>query len=172
MSATPVLCIVGQSGGGKTTFIEKLIPELKKRGYRIAVIKHHPHDFNMDVEGKDSWRYMQAGSDAAMVSAPHKAALIKNVDHDLSPDELRTLVGDGFDLIIIEGFKKSGEPKIEVHRKALGKGLVCAPDDLIAIATDEKLDIPVTQYDLTDIIGVADLIEQKLLIKSKRKSAR
>ena len=166
MSVTPVLCIVGQSGSGKTTFIEKLVPELKKRGYRLAVIKHHPHDFDIDVEGKDSWRYMQAGSDAAVVSAPHKVGLVKNVDHDLSPDELRALMGDGFDLIIIEGFKKSDAPKIEVHRKTLGKGLVCTPNDLIAVATDEKLDIPVAQYDLTDIIGIADLIEQKYLIEA------
>ena len=166
MSATPVVCIVGQSGSGKTTYIEKLIPELKKRGYRLAVIKHHPHDFDIDVEGKDSWRYMQAGSDAAVVSAPHKVGLVKNVDHDLLPDELLTLVGDGFDLIIIEGFKKSDAPKIEVHRKALGVGLACAPDDLIAIVTDEKLDVSVTQYDLTDIIGIADFIQQSFLAKS------
>ncbi|MFC1978683.1 molybdopterin-guanine dinucleotide biosynthesis protein B [Chloroflexota bacterium] len=170
MSATPVICIAGQSGSGKTTFIEKLIPELKKRGYRLAVIKHHPHDFDIDVEGKDSWRYMQAGSDAAVVSAPHKVGLVKNVDHDLSPDELRTLVGNGYDLIIIEGFKKSNVPKIEVHRKALDKGLVCAPDDLTAVATDEKLNISAPQYDLTNIIGVADLIERKFLAESLRKS--
>jgi molybdopterin-guanine dinucleotide biosynthesis protein MobB len=166
MSTTLVVCIVGHSGSGKTTYIEKLIPELKKRGYRLAVIKHHPHDFDIDVEGKDSWRYMKAGSDAAVVSSPHKVGLVKNVDHDLGPDELRTLVGDGFDIVIIEGFKKSDVPKIEVHRKALGKGLVSTADDLIAIATDEKLDIPVAQYDLADIIGIADLIEQKFIVKS------
>jgi len=166
MSEAPVVCIVGQSGSGKTIYIEKLIPELKKRGYRLAVIKHHPHDFNIDVEGKDSWRYMQAGSDAAVVSAPHKVGMVKNVDHDLSPDELKELVGDGFDIVIIEGFKKSDAPKIEVHRKALGKGLVCTQNDLVAIATDEKLDIPVAQYDLADIIGIADLIEQKFIVKS------
>ena len=166
MSVTPVVCIVGQSGSGKTTYIEKLIPEIKKRGYRLAIVKHHPHDFDVDVEGKDSWRYMQAGSDAAVVSAPHKIALMKNVDHDMSPGELRELVGDGFDIVIIEGFKKSDAPKIEVHRKALGKGLACAPDDLIAIATDENLDVPVVQYDLADIIGIADFIEQRFLVKS------
>jgi len=166
MSATPVVCIVGQSGSGKTTYIEKLIGEIKKRGYRLAVIKHHPHDFDIDVEGKDSWRYMQAGSDAAVVSAPHKVGLIKNVDHDLVPDELKKLVGGGFNIVIIEGFKKSDAPKIEVHRKALGKGLVCTQNDLVAIVTDEKLDIPVAQYDLADIIGIADLIEQKFIVKS------
>jgi len=172
MSATPIICIVGQSGSGKTTYIEKLIPELKRRGYRLAVIKHHPHDFDMDVEGKDSWRYMQAGSDAAVVSAPHKVAMVKNVDHDMLPDELQALVGDGFDLIIIEGFKKSDAAKIEVHRKAQGKGLTCAPDDLIAIATDEKIDIPVAQHDLSDIIGIADLVEQRFLVKPQRKISK
>ena len=165
MSKTPVLCIVGQSGSGKTTYIERLIPELKKRGYRLAVIKHPPHDFDVDVEGKDSWRYMQAGSDAAVVSAPHKIALTKYVDHDLSPDELVDFVGDGLDIVIIEGFKKSDAPKIEVHRAALGKELACAARDLIAIATDEKLDVPVDQYDLNDISAIADFIEVRFLKK-------
>jgi len=161
----PVVCIVGQSGSGKTTYIERLIPELKERGYRLAVIKHHPHDFEVDVEGKDSWRYMRAGSDAAMVSAPHKIALVKNVDHDLEPDELVALVGDSVDIVIIEGFKSSQSPKIEVHRAALGKGLACAPQDLIAVVTDELLDIPVDQYDLNDTAAVADFIESKFLKK-------
>jgi|ETNmetMinimDraft_16_1059900.scaffolds.fasta_scaffold52549_2 molybdopterin-guanine dinucleotide biosynthesis protein MobB len=165
MSKTPLVCIVGHSSSGKTTYIERLIPELKKRGYCLALIKHHRHEFDIDVEGKDSWRYLKAGSDAAMVSSPDKVALIKKVDHDLSPDELRTFIGGGFDLIIIEGFKKADELKIEVHRAELGKALSCLPEDLVAVVTDENLDLPVAQYDLTDVVAIADLIEQRLLGK-------
>jgi molybdopterin-guanine dinucleotide biosynthesis protein B len=165
MSKTPLVCIVGHSGSGKTTYIERLIPELKKRGYRLAVIKHHQHEFDIDVEGKDSWRYLKAGSDATVVSSPNKVSLTKKVDHDLSPHELQTLVGAGFDLIIIEGFKKSDEPKIEVHRAELGKALACVPEDLVAVVTDEELDLPIEQYDLNDVTAIADLIEQRFVDK-------
>jgi molybdopterin-guanine dinucleotide biosynthesis protein B len=165
MSKTPLVCIVGHSGSGKTTYIERLIPELKKRGYRLAVIKHHHGEFDIDVEGKDSWRYLQAGSDAAVISSPDKVALTKKVDHDLNPDELQTLVGDGFDLIIIEGFKKSDELKIEVYRAELSKTLACLPEDLVAVVTDEKLDLSIAQYDLNNVAAIADLIERRLLSK-------
>ena len=165
MNKTPLVCIVGHSGSGKTTYIERLIPELKKRGYRLAVIKHHQHEFDIDVEGKDSWRYFKAGSDAAVISSPDKVALTRKVDHDLTPDELQALVGDGYDLIIIEGFKKSDEPKIEVHRAELGKTLACVPEDLIAVVTDEKLDLSIEQYDLNNVTAIADLIEDRLLDK-------
>ena len=74
-------------------------------------------------------------------------------------------MGDGLDIVIIEGFKRSDAPKIEVHRAALGKDLACAARDLIAITTDEKLDVPVEQYDLNDISAIADFIEARFLKK-------
>ena len=70
----PIVSIVGKSGAGKTTLIEKMIPELKKRGYRVATIKHDVHGFDIDHEGKDSWRHKKAGAHATIISSPWKVA--------------------------------------------------------------------------------------------------
>ncbi|MCX6012310.1 MAG: molybdopterin-guanine dinucleotide biosynthesis protein B, partial [Chloroflexi bacterium] len=117
----PLVSIVGRSGVGKTYLLERVIPELKKHGYKIAVIKHHPHEFEIDVPGKDTWRYLQAGSDAAIISGPEKIGYIKKVDHDSKLSELIAIVGNDYDIIIAEGFKKELSQKIEVHRAQFGK---------------------------------------------------
>ena len=88
----PIICIVGKSGSGKTALVERIIPELKRRGYRVASIKHNPHDFELDQPGKDSWRHAQAGSDAVVISSPQKVALIKGVEHDPTLGELLRLI--------------------------------------------------------------------------------
>ncbi|GFP23998.1 molybdopterin-guanine dinucleotide biosynthesis adapter protein, partial [Candidatus Hakubella thermalkaliphila] len=89
----PVFAIVGKTDSGKTTLLEKLVAELKKRGYRVGTVKHDIHGFEVDHPGKDSWRHAQAGADTVAISSPQKLALIKKVDHDLKPDEL---VGEYF----------------------------------------------------------------------------
>ena len=159
----PLVSIVGHSQVGKTFLLERLIPELKQRGYRIATIKHHPHDFEIDKPGKDTWRYMQSGSDTAVISSPEKIALIKKVDHDYTLAELQKLIGNEYDLIIVEGFKRSDAPKIEVHRAARGEELIFSADELIAVATDEKLNISTPQYSLEDISGIVNFIVEKYL---------
>ena len=162
-----VICIVGRPKSGKTTIIEKLIPELKNRGYRVATIKHTTHDFEMDTAGKDSWKHAQAGSECAVLSSGSKVALTRNVDHDLSPAELTRLISGDFDIILAEGFKQSEEPKIEVCRKEAGEP-VCSPDDLMAIATDESLQFKPPRYSPDDISGIATLIEEKLLKRKEK----
>ena len=84
----PVVSFVGRSNSGKTTLLEKVIRALKLRGYRVAVIKHSHHDFDLDQTGKDTWRFAQAGSDAVVISSPQKLALIKKTDHDANLEEL------------------------------------------------------------------------------------
>lgn len=159
---TPVLSIVGRSDAGKTTLLEGLIAELKGRGYRVATIKHDVHGFEIDQPGKDSWRHAQAGSEAVVISSPEKLALIRRVDHDWSMEEIGQLLGD-FDITLTEGYKAGGAPKLEVHRHELGEGLLCTPEELIAVATDEPLEMPLPQFDLKDFPGMADLIEKRLL---------
>src|SRR3972149_7687440 len=100
---TPVVSIVGKSNVGKTTLLERLVVEIKRRGYCVATIKHDVHGFDIDKPGKDSWRHAQAGSDAVVISSPQKLALIKKVDHDSSLDEILQLVGPHFDIILTEG---------------------------------------------------------------------
>lgn len=166
----PIVCIVGKSKVGKTTLLEELIAELKHRGYRVATVKHDVHGFEIDQPGKDSWRHAQAGSDAVVISSPQKLALIKQVDHDPPLEEIARLLGHNFDIILTEGYKNSNMPKIEVHRKALKEGLLCSPDELIAVATDEHLDIPVWQCSLDDIPKLADFIEQTFLTEPKEEA--
>ena len=160
---TPVVSIVGKSGVGKTVLIEMLITEFKRRGYRIAAVKHSPCGIDVDKPGKDSWMFAQAGSDAVVVSSPDKLVLIKSVDHDPTMEEILHIVGGEFDLVLVEGFRKGRAPKIEVYRKELGEDLLCSTKELSAIATDGSLDTDVPQFRLTDTRAIADFIEQNLI---------
>lgn len=154
----PVVAIVGKSKSGKTTLIEKLISELKSRGYRVATIKHATRGLALDKPGKDSWRHMQAGSEATAIVSSDRIVLIKLVTHSVGLDEIVRFFGEDYDIILAEGFKQSGAPKIEIHRKEVGPPL-SSVRKLIAIATDEALETKARQFSLQDIKGLADLLE-------------
>lgn len=163
LKIVPIICVVGKREAGKTSAIERLVVELKGRGYRVATIKHDVHGFDLDQAGKDSWRHAQAGSDAVTISSPQKLALIKKVDHDPTLAELSRFIGPDFDIILAEGFKQDKAAKIEVHRKELGTDLLCAREELLAIVTTEQLELDVPQYSLEDAPGLVDLIEKRFL---------
>ena len=167
----PVVSIVGQGKSGKTTLIEKLIPELKSRGYRIATVKHTHQNLELDTQGKDSWRYAQAGSDAVFISTPKNLALIQSVEQDASIKDITHIISADCDILIVEGFHDAHVPKIEVHRKETGKELRCTPEELRALVTDEKLDVDVPQLKLDDVSGIADFIETKLVGKRHDETA-
>ena len=156
---TPIISIVGKSKTGKTTLLEKLIPELKSRGYRVATVKHTPNGMTFDQPGKDSWRHIQAGSEATIISSPDKVVLIKPVAPGATLDEIAHLFGDDYDIILAEGFKQDNAPKIEVHRRQSGAPL-SSVKKLFAIATDEPLETNTRQFSLEDIKGLADLLEE------------
>ena len=166
----PIVSIVGRSESGKTLLMEQLIAEFKRRGYKIAALKHsHCGSIEVDRPGKDTWKFAQAGSDAVCISSPHKLAFIKKSDRDLRIDEVLPIIGDEFDLVLVEGFKKSNLPKIEVHRKELGNDLLCSPEEVSAIVTDGPLDTPlagscrVPILSWTDTAAIADFIEKNLV---------
>ena len=158
----PIVSIVGKSGTGKTTLLEGLIVELRRRGYRVAVVKHDVHNFEIDLPGKDSWRYAQVGSDVVVISAPRKLALIKRLEREMALDEIAALVPE-VDIILTEGYKRGKAPKIEVSRRARSDELLCRADELIAIAADQSFDLDVPQFDLDDVVGIADLLEERFL---------
>ena len=166
----PIISIVGKSDSGKTTLIEKLVPELTRRGYRVATVKHDMHGFEVDREGKDSWRHKQAGAHTVVISSPHKLALIRDVEKDLTLDEIRGRWIQDVDLILSEGYKRDVQPKIEVFRKEKHEKLLCTKkDNLVALVSDQKFRVGVPCFDLEDMRGLSDFIEKEFLKSKKEK---
>lgn len=116
----------------------KLITELTERGYAVATVKHHQHDFETDIEGKDSWRHAKAGSIASMVSSPTKLSIVRKVDRERSIDELvDEAARAGADILITEGFKLEGADKFELSRSARGLEPALAIDEVVGLITDD-----------------------------------
>jgi len=155
----PIVSIVGKSESGKTTLMEKLIAELKSRGYRVATVKHAPQESSFDEPGKDSWRHARAGSEAVVISSSDKLVLIKPLEQEAIFEQIAHLLGEDYDIILAEGFSQGDAPKIEVHRQQAGP-LLPKAKKLIAIATDEPLETKTRQFSLEDAKGIADLLEK------------
>jgi len=159
----PIVSVVGRSKTGKTTLLEKLIPELKRRGYRVATIKHHSHPgFEIDRPGKDTWRHAQAGSDHVVIAAPDKVASIRRVARELTLDEVVATVR-GVDIVLTEGYKRAGKPQVEVVRAARSRTPICEPEGLVAVVSDVGLSLGVPLFGLEDVAGLADLLEGRFL---------
>ena len=159
------ICIVGRSQSGKTTLIEKLIPLLKGRGYKIGTIKHSHHIFDFDKTGKDSWRHKDAGAETVIVASPGKIAMVKNDDQG-TLDGLQKFFED-LDLVITEGYKREDKPKIEVVRAARHADVLLKADShLVAVVSDIDLKLKVPVFGLEDIDGLADFIEETYLLRS------
>jgi len=158
---------VAKSGTGKTTLLEKVIAVLKRRGYRVGVIKHDAHRFEIDHPGKDSHRLTVAGADTMVITSPEKLALVKS--HEASPgleELIRTYFGD-VEIVLTEGFRRSPLPKIEVHRRERSAALLCRGEHhdptLIAVASDEPLSLDVPVLDMNDPDSIADFLVETFL---------
>ena len=156
------IAIVGIHNSGKTTLIEKLIPILKARGLRVGTIKHTCHEgFEIDVTGKDTFRHRSAGSEAVAISSGTKTVFIREFKSELALEELLELY-ESQDLVLVEGFKKSSLPKVEVFRKGLGKDPVAAEDPrLLAVYSDDAVEVGAPVFSGAQIDELADLIEGK-----------
>ena len=159
----PIISIVGKSNSGKTTLIERLVPCLKARGFRVATIKHAGHGFEADHPGKDSHRHKAAGADAVMVASNTRFALIKDAA-DLSLDDLIFHLGD-MDLILTEGYKHADKPKIEVCRAERSHAFMCLDDpQLVALVTDVAVQMEkVPAFGLDEVEALADFIAHRYL---------
>jgi molybdopterin-guanine dinucleotide biosynthesis protein B len=151
--------VAAASNSGKTTLIEKVVPILKARGLRVAVVKHASAGFHLDKPGKDSWRFQQAGADAVILVGPGKLVLMKKTEHDLSPAELDQLTWDA-DIVILEGFKKDGQNQIEVFRQGVsGERPLCLDNPSYrALVSDRPFDISIPWFDINDAEGVAQFL--------------
>lgn len=140
-----VVGFAGYSGSGKTTLVEQLIPALQLRGQRVSVIKHAHHRFDIDHPGKDTWRHREAGAFEVLAASPKRLVIMRElrerVEH--SVHDLITELHPDVDWVLVEGFKESDLPKIEVWREASGKPVRYPVDALVAaIATDSPLALP------------------------------
>jgi len=167
----PVLSIVGSSDCGKTTLLENLIRELSGRGYKVGTIKHDVHGFEIDKEGKDTYRHKQAGAHSVLISSPWKYALISDVDSEKSLDEIAGFMPLELDIILTEGFKSAVKPKIEIFRKNHSDELLCADDPtLVVVATNDKNNSALEGInnilDLDNTKEIADFIEKHYIQKS------
>jgi molybdopterin-guanine dinucleotide biosynthesis adapter protein len=161
------IAIAGYSGSGKTTLIEKVIPQLIAAGYRVSLIKHAHHEFDVDMPGKDSHRHRMAGAMEVMVTSSNRWALMHELRGAKEPtleEQLKHL--SPCDVVIVEGWKHYAMPKIEVHRKLADKPLLFLEDKhVVAIATDEKLAANLPQFGLEDAEGLARFIIDFLGLK-------
>jgi molybdopterin-guanine dinucleotide biosynthesis adapter protein len=155
-----VMGFVGWSGEGKTTLLARLIPALVARGLTVSSIKHAHHGFDIDQPGKDSHTHRLAGATEVMVGSARRWALMHELRDEAEPTPEQLLARlAAVDLVLIEGFKQFAHPKIEVHRPSVGKPLL-QPDDphIVAVASDEKLDLGVPVLPLDDIDGLARFV--------------
>ena len=155
----PVFSIVGEHGSGKTTVIEGLVAELTALGLRVGTIKHDLHGFQMDREGKDSFRHKAAGASISLISSPWQVGMVRDCDRDHTVAELVERFMDGVDVVLTEDYHLERWPKVEVHRRATGRGLRCAGDEtLVAIVSDEPLPVTVPIFGFDQLPEIARLL--------------
>jgi len=155
-----VFGIAGFSGAGKTTLIERLIPEFARRGLRVSVIKHAHHGFDLDTPGKDSYRHRQAGASEVLMLSGSRWVLMHELRDAPEPTLAEQLaILSPCDLVLIEGFKAAPVPKVEVFRPAYGKPpLFPENPHVVAVVSDGPLDTPLPVLPLDDPAPVADFI--------------
>jgi molybdopterin-guanine dinucleotide biosynthesis protein MobB len=164
LSPLPIVSFVGKKKSGKTTVLLGVAQELRERGYRVAVIKHDVHGFDIDLPGTDTYRFRELGVEVVGISSPDKYVWQNSVSAEPRLMELVRQVSEPVDLVITEGFKKEDAPKIEVSRRERSTELVSAPDELIGIASDQAFpDCAAPQFALDDFSGLADLVERRIL---------
>jgi molybdopterin-guanine dinucleotide biosynthesis protein B len=135
-----LVAIVGKSDSGKTTLIEKLVPELVRLGLRVGTVKHDAHSFEIDHPGKDSWRHGQAGADAYVIASPKRLAYIARLDGEMPLTDIVTTYFGGFDIVVAEGYKRTAPHRVEIFRTGAGHDEpLCGPGDTLALVTDADI---------------------------------
>jgi molybdopterin-guanine dinucleotide biosynthesis protein B len=156
-----VFGIAGFKNSGKTTLTERLVRELTSRGYRVSTVKHAHHGFDVDQEGRDSWRHRQAGASEVAVVSMKRWALLHELRGEAEPplaDVLAKLAP--CDLVLTEGYKAESHPKIELRNIELGHPELAGSDpNVVAIAANGEITTaPVPVFDRENIKSIADFI--------------
>ncbi len=164
---TVVSVVAAQSNTGKTTLIEGLIHYFKNRNYRIGVLKHDAHRFEIDKKGKDSFRFSEAGADTVIISSSDKIAMIQKNQQDVDLEQILRLFEE-MDLVLIEGYRNNNYMKLEVHRQEMGSELLYensnfCQEDFIAIVSDISHSVPIPVLSINRVNEVGAYLETKIL---------
>ena len=159
-----IISVVGRKNSGKTTLIERMIPIFRKREMRVAVVKHDAHDFSIDHEGKDTWRFRQAGAEEVVIASSSQLALMRRLETPVCPEEILSLL-DSPDLVILEGYKRMHYPKLAVLRCASELTDMHLQDDptvighvLRRLPNAAPPDSKTTQFWADEIVRIADFV--------------
>jgi molybdopterin-guanine dinucleotide biosynthesis protein B len=162
-----VFGLAGYSGAGKTTLIEQLIPRFIARGLKVSMIKHTHHRFDLDKSGKDSFRHREAGATEVMLVCDRRWVLMHELRDEPEPSFEQQLANlSPCDLLLVEGYKATPIPKLEVHRRANGKPFIWPENGSVAAlatpAADRPADCPLPWLDLDDPAAIAAFILEKV----------
>lgn len=165
-ASCPILGFVGYSGSGKTTLLTRVITLLRERGYRLGVIKHAHHRFDVDQPGKDSYELRHAGASQMLVASQFRQALMTETPNQTDDPKLQDLVNQldskNLDLILVEGFKHEAYPRFEVYRTTVSNApLYPDNEDIIGLITElpapDTGELPV--LDINNPVAIADFVE-------------
>lgn len=159
----PAVSFVGKSGSGKTTLIERLVPVLQERGYRVGVVKHHHRPTWIDQEGKDTWRYARVGATPVSIVSQVQTAVFLQTNNELPLDLVIARFFRDVDVVLIEGYRWADKPKIEVHRRERSQELLCRPEELLALVSDQEWELPCPQFRPGDIEAIATFVETHVI---------
>jgi molybdopterin-guanine dinucleotide biosynthesis protein B len=150
----------GYSGSGKTTLIEKLVPLFTQGGLKVSLVKHAHHTFDVDQPGKDSYRHRHAGCSEVLVTSSRRWVLMHELRGAPEPSLVEHIKHiSPCDLLLVEGYKREAIPKLEVYRAEVGEPLLHPHDEnIVAIASDRRLDTALRQFDINDPAAIADFI--------------
>jgi molybdopterin-guanine dinucleotide biosynthesis protein MobB len=156
------LAIVGWHNAGKTMLAESLVQEYRRRGARVAVIKHSREGFDIDHPGTDTWRLTAAGADTVMIASRNGVAWIERPEVEPGLAQLVARLDPEIDIILAEGFKHERCPKIEVLRSITGTEPIASTDELLAIVTDDVADTrAVRHFGFADVFALVDYLAEQ-----------
>jgi molybdopterin-guanine dinucleotide biosynthesis protein B len=163
---TPIVSFVGNSNSGKTTLLEMVVIELKLKEYRVVVIKHSPHGFDIDQPGKDTWRLTQAGSDIVVVSSPDKVAFIERVDAELTLSQIEALLRGKADMVLTEGYKNGNTAKILVLDDEHDREQFCYQGERLATISTRLSPLGMPEFDYDDVTRIVNLLIGQIGLKN------
>jgi molybdopterin-guanine dinucleotide biosynthesis adapter protein len=156
-----VIGVAGFKNAGKTTLVEKLVQHLSRLGYKVSTIKHAHHSFDIDHEGRDSFRHRKAGASQVAVISKERTAIIHELRGEQPPTLEQVLAQlQPCDLVIVEGYKRDSHDKIEVRNLELNHPALAGDDPtVVAIAANGMVtNASVPVFDRDDVTALANFI--------------